>query len=203
VLGAMTVLKLSLAAIAQKKKINNDKNIQTIFGLIDDTAQETRDIVESLASNNLQEQGLMALLLKFYQDIEQPTFLIQSFGVDKKLSSDLEMILYSIIREGINNILKYANANQVAIQLTEHDNEFRLIIEDDGIGFDVANTKQTGHGLANMALRVREQLKGIFLIESVIGSGTIIIVNFRTDIFSNSSTDTATNSISLPQHNVL
>ncbi|MFQ6601915.1 sensor histidine kinase [Flavobacterium sp. C3NV] len=86
--------------------------------------------------------------------------------------------LYRIIQEAILNINKYANAEncEVRIQLEDH-NLLKLIITDDGKGFDI-KSKKNGIGLSNMKERANS-LKGQFNIESKIGEGTKIEVTFN------------------------
>lgn len=86
--------------------------------------------------------------------------------------------LYRIIQEAILNINKYANAEncEVRIQLEDH-NLLKLIITDDGEGFDI-KSKKNGIGLSNMKERANS-LKGQFNIESKIGEGTKIEVIFN------------------------
>jgi signal transduction histidine kinase len=86
--------------------------------------------------------------------------------------------LYRILQEAILNINKYANAENCEIKnQCEDNNVLKLIITDDGEGFDVKN-KKDGIGLSNMKERANS-LKGQFSIESKIGEGTKIEVTFN------------------------
>ena len=86
--------------------------------------------------------------------------------------------LYRIIQEAILNINKYANAENCEVKIQLKDNNLlKLIITDDGVGFDIKN-KKNGIGLNNMKERANS-LKGQFNIESKIGEGTKIEVTFN------------------------
>ncbi len=87
----------------------------------------------------------------------------------------------SIINEALNNISKYAQAKNVWIQFNKKDNELKLTIRDDGIGFNVGEVsndkvRSSGYGLGNMQKRV-SRVKGGIAIRSKPGEGTMIEVS--------------------------
>ncbi|WP_255373823.1 ATP-binding protein [[Flexibacter] sp. ATCC 35103] len=84
--------------------------------------------------------------------------------------------IYRIIQEASFNVIKYSNAANCSIELIIIDNQLKLIIADDGDGFD-AKKNNTGIGLQNINERVNH-LKGNFNIKSAKGLGTIIEVIF-------------------------
>jgi len=93
------------------------------------------------------------------------------------LPEELELSLYRIIDELINNILKHAKATEVSIQLIEHEDMLNVIIEDNGIGFEYdPNNKNYGMGLSNITTRVNH-FEGKFQIDSSIGNGTTMIID--------------------------
>ena len=81
---------------------------------------------------------------------------------------------YRIVQEALNNIIKHAEATRVDIQLFEHPTEIDIIIEDNGKGFDLTNTKDR-FGLDQMHIRT-ESLGGRIEINSHPGKGTHILV---------------------------
>ena len=88
------------------------------------------------------------------------------------LSDDLKINIYRIIQESMNNVVKYAKANNVTISIADRDNKLHIIITDDGIGFDV-KAKRKGIGISNMAHRI-ESYNGIIDVISSPGNGTTI-----------------------------
>ena len=84
--------------------------------------------------------------------------------------------LLSIAREALSNAARHAAAAKVGIEIGVVDGELRLVISDDGTGFDTSAAGQPGHhGMANMRRRA-ESMGGRLLVESEKGSGTRIIV---------------------------
>ena len=85
-------------------------------------------------------------------------------------------MLYRIIQESVNNTIKYAEATNLNIIISADETEFSLMIEDDGIGFDVKNAlEKDGIGLKNIQIRT-DYLKGKLEIDSSPQNGTTIII---------------------------
>lgn len=99
-----------------------------------------------------------------------------------ELCSDILFHLYRIIQELLSNIIKYADANNVEINIYNDDDMFFLTVEDDGIGFEpqlISENHYTssGLGLINIQERVNE-INASWSIDSEKGKGTITIVEF-------------------------
>jgi two-component system sensor histidine kinase UhpB len=88
--------------------------------------------------------------------------------------TDIKLTFYRIIQEQLSNILKYANANHVIIQIRLQEDELHLLINDDGRGFD-PSFHSKGIGLKNMETRAR-LMGGSFFIHSVPGQGCTLQV---------------------------
>ena len=82
--------------------------------------------------------------------------------------------LYRIMQESLANVLKHAKAKTATVALTFTDGRVRMIIEDDGVGFD-SNSARRGYGLDNIQERASE-LGGSFEVEGVPGGGTRVAV---------------------------
>ena len=97
-------------------------------------------------------------------------------GFDSELlPEDVAIAVFRVIQQGINNVVKHAQAKSLRIELTWSDSELSFSVVDDGVGFDVENPKEspsTGHfGLVNLRDRI-ERLLGTFEIESQLSGGT-------------------------------
>jgi signal transduction histidine kinase len=84
------------------------------------------------------------------------------------------MNVYRVMQEAINNALKYANPNQIAIDVTKIDDKVSVKISDNGVGFDL-KTIEKGNGLNNMQKRI-ESIGGVFSMQSEVGTGTTISI---------------------------
>ena len=104
---------------------------------------------------------------------------IQAIEMNQRLTEKQEVMLYRIIQELMNNIIKYANAKNVIIQFSNFENHLTVEVEDDGKGFDVEVAKKAGGiGLASIASRV-QYLNGTLEIESQIGVGTTTTIGIE------------------------
>lgn len=83
--------------------------------------------------------------------------------------------LFRIVREALNNVAKYAQADNVLLTVAREGNTLSLRIEDDGCGFDLAPALRNGHGLGNMRRRA-QALDGTLELDTAPGKGTVIQV---------------------------
>ncbi|WP_160113274.1 tetratricopeptide repeat-containing sensor histidine kinase [Aequorivita antarctica] len=90
----------------------------------------------------------------------------------KEIAGSLKINLYRIVQESLQNILKYANASFVKLELTNENGLIHLYIEDNGKGFNLNKIKK-GIGLKNIQSRTK-RLNGALKIKSVLNKGTII-----------------------------
>lgn len=149
--------------------------------LLDEAYNQVRSIshIKNLGLNP--KEGLVKAIQNMISKINVPngvTFKLIPFGLTKRLDNQIEIFVFRIIQEMCTNILKYAKANEVSINLTQHgDDELNIIIEDDGIGFDPkAIQEKKGIGLKNIEFKI-ENMGGTFEIDSMIGKGTTILLN--------------------------
>lgn len=178
--GLLSLLKINLELFRKKQGDNHYDAYRKVFEILDTAADETRRISHSMMSNQLQERGLISLLKELYQDIEKPIFVIQTRGMENRLSPSLEMTLYAIVHECVTNVLKHAQAQQIDIQFNQtQKDELTLIVEDDGKGFDPHKANPMGKGLANLTTRVREHLRGDLIIDSAPEKGTVVMVKIK------------------------
>ena len=104
------------------------------------------------------------------------TVTLQVYELNNRLANNLELTLYRITQEALNNVVKYANANNVWIQLIRHSASIVLIIEDDGKGFDATSKPNfKGLGLFNIEERTKA-FGGNVSINSAPNQGTEIMV---------------------------
>lgn len=91
------------------------------------------------------------------------------------MDQNTEIVIYRIIQELLNNVIKHADAKKVLIQLSREQDRFNLTVEDDGKGFNL-NEKTYGSGLENIKART-SYLNGNIEILSKPGEGTSINID--------------------------
>jgi len=107
------------------------------------------------------------------------TVKYQSLGMGARLEKATEIIVYRIVQELVNNILKHASASEAFIQLIRDNDRLNIVVEDNGRGFDTSQLeKSSGAGWTNIRSRV-EYLKGQLDLHSEPGKGTLVNIEFK------------------------
>ena len=181
-LGQMfSAVKMNLSALTENLSFK-DAYTKEMFGktmdLIDDSCKEVRVISHQMAPNVLLKSGLAAAVRDFISKIDAQKLKInlETFGLQERLDQNIETVLYRVIQETVNNVIKHAQANSLDIQLSKDDSGINVMIEDNGIGFDVSKLENfDGIGLKNIQTRVG-YLKGTVEFSSAIGKGTLVAI---------------------------
>jgi two-component system NarL family sensor kinase len=124
--------------------------------------------------------GLTAALQNLFDKISATGMHISftAHGIIERLAEGLEISIYRIVLELVNNIVKHAKANEVTVQLIKYPSYINITVEDNGRGFIHMQTATgtKGMGLSSISSRI-EYLKGTIDIDSGIGTGTTVIID--------------------------
>lgn len=176
---ALSFIKLNINTIdiaeqeAAREKLTESKNLLT------KVIQDLRDLSRTLNPDFIRDIGLL-------QAIEQQvSFLKKSglFTIDLVITGEVikyslqqELVVYRIVQELLNNIVKHAAATDITIQLNYQPGQLQILVSDNGRGFDItAHTGENGNGLGlrNMHNRI-SMINGIININSSQGNGTTV-----------------------------
>lgn len=161
------------------KKLDRLNVYDRTNAMIDQACNEVRRISHNLMPASLQLNGLIPTIQQYCADVETSKKIMVQFEhspiVDQRLDETKEIFIYRIVQEAVTNVLKHAQAENLLVQLNIYEREIILIIEDDGVGFDLSADSQ-GIGLQSIRSRV-DHLKGQIDIDSRMGSGTTITIN--------------------------
>ncbi|WP_341226524.1 ATP-binding protein [uncultured Arcticibacterium sp.] len=152
------------------------KGKDALKNVIDDTVNEVRRMTFNLMPQSLMDFGVaksvqnLVLMLKPLTDI-QIEFIYHSGEKRGNFGDDVNICLFRITQECLNNGIKHSVAENIVLVLTEEENQVNLYYSDDGKGFDV-NTVSGGSGLSNMRART-DALGGTFVISSAEEGTTI------------------------------
>jgi signal transduction histidine kinase len=138
--------------------------------------QDVRHSVSTMRSHPLQGQSLDQAIMGLAENVHRATGVapICTINLSYPLSNEMIPAIFRIIQESFTNICRYAKATEIKLELTTTPTSLRLIIQDNGVGFDlVQNT--TGFGLQSMRDRTLA-LGGKFNIYSTPGCGCKITV---------------------------
>ncbi|WP_458411840.1 sensor histidine kinase [Schinkia sp. CFF1] len=155
------------------------KEIKDLRLMVRSALYEVRKIIYDLRPMALDDLGLIPALKKYLSTTEEYNNISIKFvllGEEKRLASRLEVALFRLVQEAVQNAIKHAKAREIQVKI-ELKNAFgNLIIRDDGIGFDPTVKKENSFGIVGMRERI-ELLKGEIVFESAIGKGTMVVIN--------------------------
>jgi signal transduction histidine kinase len=141
------------------------------------TLQDVRRLAVELRPKVLDDFGLVPALERLAESFADQTEIEVRFETglgDERLAPEVETALYRIVQESLTNVVKHAHARVVSIVLARKTDAVALVIEDDGRGFDPADTREGGFGLEGMGERIG-LLEGRLQVESRAGAGTTIV----------------------------
>jgi two-component system, NarL family, sensor kinase len=178
----LSAAKLNLSAFSSMVKLKEQIEIDTlknVLDLIDDSVKEVRTVSHSMMPNVLIKLGLASAVREFILKIGNLPNLkvdLEIIGMGKRLDEQTESVLYRVIQEIVNNIIKHSRANRIVLQLIKDDSELTVLIEDNGIGFDTSRINESkGIGLRNIISRI-EFLNGTVHFDSTPGHGTNVVI---------------------------
>lgn len=179
----LSAAKLKLSSLEEAVSSNGNKqttDLDDTMRLLDEAVNEMRNISHNLLPASLLRLGLAAGLQNLFDKITAKSGLqitFTTYGFKERLDEATEVSIYRIILEAINNVIKHAKANNVTVQLMQHEDYTNILIEDDGIGFDKESILQgRGIGLNNIYSRV-DHMKGKVDLDTKPKAGTVINID--------------------------
>ena len=179
-------IRLYSTAASHSIRENNLTQVEQHLAEIKENAlqalQEMRLLIFELHPPMLKEAGLVAALQTSLDSVEARTGLQTDLKVDggiTRLPTSIEVELFRIAMEALNNLVKYARAKRVTVNLRSTDGRVYMDICDNGVGFDLSAAKfSNGLGLRNMEERAR-RMGANLEITSAPGIGTQVKVDVR------------------------
>lgn len=164
----------TLLALSAGNSDKAEQRLRQLKEIAREAMTETRLLIYQLRPSILEEIGLTAALCERLEAVEVRSGLAVSFHADDDvtLPPDVEAELFRVILEGLNNIIKHARARHVQLQIAAEPGCCRVVLTDDGAGFDVATAaRYGGYGLKTIEERL-QQVGGKLSITSEPGRGT-------------------------------
>ena len=174
--GMLVAINMNVGMI---KKAYPQAGLSKVEQMVDEAGIEARKTAHNLMPNVLEKHDLKEALLLYCERVNEGNGVQLQLQFDEALpvlDKSIELILYRIIQELVQNIAKHAQAAQASIQLIKYEGQLVITVEDNGKGFDLSIIKN-GLGLDNVKYRVNT-LKGTIHISSAIAMGTTIHIEF-------------------------
>lgn len=178
----MSAAKMNLSAIENEIPFANGeqrKVYEKAQTLVDESCKEVRSVSHNMMPNALVKAGLASAVREFLNQIDGKVIKIDLYteGLNERLDGSVETVLYRVIQESVNNVIKHAAATHLDISLIKDKDGIAATIEDNGKGFDTSDkNKFDGIGLKNIQTRV-EYLKGTVEWNSSKGKGTLVAIH--------------------------
>jgi len=175
--GGISTILLNVSKL--KKDVSKDENVSAqsnkIRSQLNDLLKKTRDISYNIMPPTLEDFGLHEALSDLCYTISETDTIRIDYewnGDENRLAFSQELALYRIVKEILVNVVKHANATKAVITIDNTSESFKLLINDNGVGFDKKTTKK-GAGLRN--IKDRALILGAeLIISSKINSGTSV-----------------------------
>lgn len=177
--GMLSVVKLNLINMKGNTFLaeSDVPAFHNALDMLDGSILELRRVAHNLMPESLLRFGLKAALTDFCRNIEHVN--LHFFGNERRMEEKFEITVYRIILELVNNALKHSGAQQINVQVIVENDRISCVVQDDGKGFNQADT-DTGKttGLNSIHSRV-ESLGGRMELISAPGKGTEVQIEFR------------------------
>ncbi|SFH12433.1 ATP-binding protein [Pedobacter insulae] len=150
--------KMSLESIPHLSPEKQLAQLAKVTGILENTHADVRHIAHNLFPTVLEKEGLVKATEQFASELNE-TKLINVKVTDKdskaqKLSQQLQLMLFRVIQELVNNIIKHAQAQHAVITFSNHPNGLQIDVLDDGIGYE-ESTGSGGQGLYSITQRIK------------------------------------------------
>lgn len=146
--------------------------------LVEEAIRQVRDLVFEISPPILYELGLEAALKSLAERFSSQHGLVIDFAADdqaKPLPEDVRLLLFQAVRELLVNILKHARASRAQIRFGREAEMVRIVIEDDGVGFEPGQGEKNGFGLFNIRERLRHIGGGLEIVSKPERGSRIIL----------------------------
>lgn len=177
----LTATHMNLMVLEEYKDADSDMGdvIGKTKKILKDAMVEVRTLSHQMMPNMLIKNSLSNALKELIDQSSTPKLAVhlQLDGLMDNLDENIQIVLYRVIQECINNTLKHAEATEIFIRVQQTKTDILAYFKDNGKGFnpEATSSKSFGMGLENIRSRI-EFLKGLFLLNSGAGQGTEITV---------------------------
>ena len=179
----LTAAKMNFEMVRKNSQYEHNPDFIEGIKLLEETASGLRETAHNIMPEILMQEGLSDAVKSFCDRMTGKggtAISFQTLGRQVEMDASFYLPVYRIVQELIHNIRKHANAATALVQMNFHDDGgLDLTVEDDGAGMDTTVIKNSnGMGLKNISERIK-QLGGRIDINSIIGKGTSVYLEFE------------------------
>jgi signal transduction histidine kinase len=181
---SLTSLTLGLASITQSYEVGDiHRKAVELRALAGRTLDEVHNLSRGLRPSILDDLGLVPALERHLQEYQSRGLRVDlhALGLEGRLPGPVEIAVYRIVQEALTNIVKHAAASAVSVLLERRDGAVRIIVEDDGRGFELHRVLASGDADRGLGLHGMHEravlLGGSLTVESAPGRGTTVFAS--------------------------
>jgi ligand-binding sensor domain-containing protein len=180
-----SVSSVNMLSMVAKKQLGDEHPVAALLTQIGLSAQNAgdsiNDIIWSIHPQNDSIERIMLRMKELAAELLEPNDIKYQIDFDNQLTElDIPMQdrrhLFMLYKEALNNLIKYAVCKNAFLSIQVIDNKLIMKVEDDGVGFDIANHK-LGNGLLNMQQRA-EEMKAALQITTSPGNGCSVTLHY-------------------------
>lgn len=176
----LSVARMMTNIILSKSEGKQKEDFMEINHLLGECIQDIRNLSKTFITESILHFGLMDSLKKEINRITKLNLIHAQLSTNKQ-EIDIDpkhgLILFRIIQETINNVLKHSGAKNLDINISDNEENLCIFIKDNGKGFLEEESKQ-GSGLKNVVSRAK-LINADYNLETVIGQGTSVTINYN------------------------
>ncbi len=172
----LSALKLGLQSVKSNVSGEVENEINELTEQFSKSADEVRQISHQMMPRSLMENGLVEAmdgLLKTSFRYSEINYTYEHHGIEGRFDEKVEVSLYRILQELVNNVIKHSGASELSVQLVKSKARLMLLVEDNGRG--LGKDKSDGHGLLNIKNRL-DMINGAVNFEPSSNSGVLATV---------------------------
>ena len=181
----LTGLKYNLESINMNDIEKTTLKIEHLKELTTNIIKGVRTATFNLTPPELSDHGIVPAITKLTHELGRLTgkeiLFYNKTGFNERLDSLVEINIYRIVQEAINNAIKYANSSHILVSLSHSKNILSIVIDDDGQGFEPSKVKKVKNGDGGMGMTfMKERIKyieGRLFLNSELGKGTRVTLN--------------------------
>jgi len=187
----LSLAVLNLSALEFKDAEKASQKVDNITRLVEKAVSDLRNLSKTMDASNITQVGLTAIIQFELEMLEKTGMYKTAFalsGIERRLTASREIVIYRIVQESLNNVMKHAQATSVEMALAFSETHLVIDLADNGRGFDVADInkgtiRRNGAGIKNMTSRAA-LIGGELTIKSVpsFGSRVILSIPYTTDM---------------------
>jgi len=170
-------ITFSLSAVADEAPAPMNERLGGLAEATRHTVRSLRSLLNSIYPVQVPEEGWAAGLDEIIGALRQRGVMVDFRVPEIRLSPANELLLLRVIREALRNVDAHAHASKVNITMTKLNRSVKLLITDNGVGFDrdkAASQRRVGHIGLQLLCDLTEDMGAVLVVDSIPGSGTTV-----------------------------